>query len=87
MLDTWAIEERWAKALPGPYEWQLDEGGMAHLVTDDGRRIAIVHGSYWPTAHALSHAPNDIRALLDEVKRLQQGPAHDPPRGVRPDLG
>ncbi|MET9120006.1 hypothetical protein [Streptomyces sp. NPDC004528] len=70
-----AIEERWAKALPGPWEWHLDEGGMAHLVhSQDDRRIAIVHGGFWRTAHALSHAPTDIRALLDEVQRLRQGP-------------
>ncbi|MFK0015804.1 hypothetical protein [Streptomyces sp. NPDC091027] len=71
--DLEAIEERWAKAVPAPWEFHLDEGGMAHLVTDDGRRIAIVHGGYWLTAHALAHAPTDIRALLDEVQRLRQG--------------
>ncbi|MEU0213557.1 hypothetical protein ABZ281_00055 [Streptomyces sp. NPDC006265] len=70
--DLGAIEERWAKALPGPYEFWLDEGSMAHVVTDDGRRIALVHGAYSLTAHALAHAPTDIRALLDEVRRLRR---------------
>jgi hypothetical protein len=74
--DLGAIEERWAKALPGPYEFWLDEGSMAHIVTDNGQRVALVHGAYWPTAHALAHAPTDIRALLDEVQRLRKI-AHD----------
>ncbi|MFF1711179.1 hypothetical protein [Streptomyces sp. NPDC058268] len=75
-LDLGAIEERWAKAIPGPYEFWLDEGSMAWVVDNDGRRLAQVHGFYWPTAHALAHAPTDIRALLDEVRRLRKT-AHD----------
>jgi hypothetical protein len=74
--DLGAIEERWAKAVPGPYEFWLDEGSMAWVVDGDGRRIAQVHGFYWLTAHAFAHAPTDIRALLDEVQRLR-GTAHD----------
>lgn len=74
--DIGAIEERWAKALAGPYEFWFDEGSMAHIVTSDSRRIALVHGAYWLTAHALAHAPTDIRALLDEVQRLRKN-EHD----------
>ncbi|MCZ0981914.1 hypothetical protein O1L60_31380 [Streptomyces diastatochromogenes] len=70
--DLGTIEERWAKAVTGPYTFWLDEGSMAWVVDEAGRRIAQVHGYYWFTAHAFAHAPTDIRALLDEVRRLRK---------------
>lgn len=80
-MDTTEIEARLAAATPGDWEaftdvsevwkgaeWLISstmDDGAVYLITDWGS------GLRGPDAEFIAHAPEDIRALLDEVKRLQ----------------
>lgn len=56
-----SISARWSEATPGP--WHNFAGGVT---------IGGVMNRFTPQdAEAISHAPEDIQFLLDEVKRLR----------------
>jgi hypothetical protein len=58
------IETRASKATPGP--WRRSED-YSDIVAPDGSQLA----SYWMSADGefIAHAPDDVRTLLDEVRR------------------
>ena len=77
-MDLQAIEAR-LEAAPEPEKWQVEEGWEGYRVfyKDDGPGdLPIAEGICQGTdsgealAEFIAHAPEDIRALLDEVGRL-----------------
>lgn len=63
------IAAREAAATPGPWRQRSDAG----IVTDaDGQPLAVfgTSGPHCADAEFIAHAPEDVRWLLAEVKRL-----------------
>lgn len=82
-LDLVGIEQRWADAAPGPWE-ALDEAldlddplfdpaadaNVLVQTADTTHEVARVH--HLLDAHAIAAAPQDVRTLLAEVRRLRE---------------
>lgn len=82
MLDLASIIDRWAKATPGPWEWEGGAGdwqryrlwrasGCAEVIIPawDGEGEQSMQASD-ADARAIAAAPTDIAALLSELDRL-----------------
>lgn len=83
-LDIDAIETRLAMASPGPWRVKPSDNGSIHRgtvqVEENGRMIEVIAECYCGAseghglrnAELIAHAPDDIKALIEEVKRLRQ---------------
>lgn len=71
------IEARLAAAKPGPwgYASMFEPDGVTHIIslvfTKQNRDVA--EAKFLSDAVFIAHAPDDVRWLVDEVKRLQKG--------------
>ena len=82
-LDIDAIETRLAMASPGPWRVKPSDNGSIHRgtvqVEENGRMIEVIAECYCGAseghglrnAELIAHAPDDIKALIEEVKRLR----------------
>ena len=79
-MDLQAIEAR-LEAAPEPEKWQVEEGWEGYRVfyKDDGpgdlpiaEEICQGKDSGQALAEFIAHAPEDIRALIDEVTELRE---------------
>lgn len=86
-LDIEAIEMRLAMATPGPWRVKPSENGGIHRgtvqVEENGRMIEVIAECYCGAreghglrnAELIAHAPEDLEALIEEVKRLRRADA------------
>ncbi len=82
-MNLGAIETRLAMATPGPWRVKPSENGGIHRgtvqVEEDGRMIEVIAECYCGAreghglrnAELIAHAPEDLEALIEEVKRLR----------------
>lgn len=66
------IEERLAKATPGPWEWRLDVNGYIAMSLGEPDACTAECPQGEEDAVFIANAPADIRYLLDTVKELTQ---------------
>lgn len=83
-LDIDAIETRLAMASPGPWRVKPSDNGSIHRgtvqVEENGRMIEVIAECYCGAseghglrnAEMIAHAPEDLEALIEEVKRLRK---------------
>ena len=84
-MDLQAIEARLEAATPGPWDFDtIPETGESRVVVrsnagDPMLEVSVAtHGVSAEDAEFLAHAPEDIRALLAEVKAVREVVARHP---------